>query len=54
MSKKINILMLDNMINTSSNLLSENIVKKYLKLEEIKPQELNTVQRLCQYLKTTS
>ena len=45
--------MLDNMINTSSNLLSENNVKKYLKLEEIKPQELTTVQRLCQYLKTT-
>lgn len=50
MSKKINILMLDNMINTNSNLLSENNVKKYLELEEIRPQELITIQRLCQYL----
>jgi len=54
MPKKINILMIDNMINTNSSVLSENNVKKYLELENIRPQELTTIQKLCEYLKTDS
>lgn len=52
MSKQINLLTIYNILNTSSELLSEDCVKKYLELEEIRPQELITIQRLCEYLKT--
>lgn len=54
MPKKINLLTIDNMMNVRNELLSEMSVKKYLGLEETRPQEIITLHRLCQYLKTNS
>jgi len=43
--------MVDNIFTTKPEILSDDTIKEYLKLEAIKPQEFYTINRLCQVLK---
>jgi len=43
--------MIDNIFIAKAEILSDDIIKNYLELKEIKPQELFTINRLCQILK---
>lgn len=53
MPKKVNLLNIKNLLEVNTSLLVEKTVKEYIGLEEIKPQEIVTIQRFCQYLETT-
>lgn len=50
--KKINLLMLDNIFVSNPEILLENPVKEYLNLEDLKPQEKATINRLCNVIKS--
>lgn len=52
--KKINLLMLGNIFVSNPNMLSENSVKEYLNLEDLKQQEKTTINRLCNLIKSTN
>lgn len=43
--------MVDNIFTTKPEILSDDTIKEYLELKEIKPQEFYTINRLCQVLK---
>ena len=43
--------MIDNIFLANPEILSDNIIKEYLGLKEIKPQELSTINSLCEDLK---
>jgi hypothetical protein len=43
--------MIDNLYNLNQNILSEAPIKEYLGLEDIKSREIETLNRLCQFLK---
>ena len=49
--KHINLLMLDKTFIFDSNFLSKESVKNYLGLEDLKSQELLTINKLCKLLK---
>lgn len=53
MPKKVNLLNIKNLLEVNARLLVEEHVKEYIGLESIKPQEIVTIQRFCQYLETT-
>lgn len=51
--KKINLLTLDNIYVSNPEMLQESSVKEYLNLEDLKPQEKTTINRLCNVIKGT-
>lgn len=51
MTKKVNLLNIDNLNNSMPTYLSEDSVKEYLGIKDVKPRELETIKRLNQFLK---
>jgi hypothetical protein len=49
--KRINLLMIDNLFIANPTILSDDTIKDYLGLQELKKQEAETLNRLCQALK---
>jgi len=52
MTKKVNLLNIDNLNNSMPEFISGDSVKEYLGIKGVKPRELETIKRLNQFLKT--
>jgi len=51
MTKKVNLLNIDNLNNSMPEFLSRDLVKEYLGVKDVKPREFGTIKRLNQFLK---